>query len=436
MLGRRTLLRASATAGAALGAAATPCLELARAWAQAQPLQPEPGAQLRMLRWGKFLDAEERATSENIRAFSEVTGVPVRVDSVWQDDVHPQVSVAANVGSGPDLAWTLQMTPHLVADKVLDLSDVADHIGSRYGGWYPLVRDYGVRDGRWIGVSPFMVGVLPVYRTSAVREAGFDRFPETTDDFLRLCREMRRIGKPAGFAFSRSPNDGNSFCHWLLWSHGGRLVDEQNKVAINTPETVRAVEYARELAQHLIPGTIGWNDASNNGAFLNGQVFLTNNAVSIYGKALADRLDITPDIDHALWPIGPGGQPAEFHLMFPFVVMRYTRYPNAAKALLAFLMEEPQYARVLDQSVGYLSQGLRGYEDAPVWSRDPKVRAFRDVAARGRPISYAGSLGPEAAQALADSIVADMFAEAAGGQVSPRDAVARAERRAQRIYRG
>lgn len=432
MPGRRHLLR---TAGAGALAACASLSDWARAWAETQPFRPEPGAQLRMLRWGKFLDAEERATNENIRAFTQATGVEVRVDSVWQDDVHPQVSVAANVGSGPDIAWTLQMTPQLVADKLLDLGDVAGYIGGKYGGWYPLVQEYGTRDGRWIGISPFVVGVLPVYRISAMREAGFESFPGDTDGFLRLCRELKRIGKPAGFAFSRSPNDGNSFVHWLLWSHGGRLVDERNRVTINSPETLRAVEYARELAQHLIPGTIAWNDASNNGAFLNGQVWLTNNAVSIYGKALADRMEIAADIDHALWPVGPAGVPAEMHLIFPFVVMRHTRYPNAAKAFLTFLMERPQYERVLEASVGYLSQGLRAHDDSPVWQRDPKVRLFRDVAARGRSLGYAGRLGPEASQALADSIVADMFAEAVSGQSSPRDAVARAERRAQRIYR-
>jgi multiple sugar transport system substrate-binding protein len=431
MPGRRHLLR---SAGALAGGG--PLLAWARAWAQEQPFRPERGAQLRMLRWGKFLDAEERATNENIRAFSQATGVEVRVDSVWQDDVHPQVSVAANIGSGPDVAWTLQMTPQLVADKLLDVSDVAEHVGGRYGGWYPLVREYGTRDGRWIGISPFVVGVLPVYRTSAVREAGFERFPEDTDGFLRLCREMKRVGKPAGFAFSRAPNDGNSFCHWLLWSHGGKLVDERDRVAINSPETLRAVEYARDLAQHFLPGTLGWNDASNNGAFLNGQAWLTNNAVSVYGKALADRMEIAPDIDHALWPVGPSGQPGEMHLTFPFVVMRHTRFPNAAKAFLAFMMERPQYERVLEASVGYVSQGLRAHDDSPVWRGDPKVRFFRDVAARGRPISYAGRLGPAAAAALADSVVADMFADAVSGQAGSRDAVARAERRAQRIYRG
>jgi len=425
MIGRREAL----LAGAGL-------IAWARAWAQAQPFQPERGAELRLLRWSRFLEAEDRATAENIRAFTEATGVQVRIDSVWQDDVQPQLSVAANIGRGPDLAWTLHTTPHLFADKLLDLTEVADYIGGKYGGWHPLVEQYGKRDGRWIGVSPFVIGVLPVYRVSAMREAGFERFPADTDGFLRLCQGMQRIGKPAGFPFSRSTNDGNSFCHWMLWAHGGRLVDEQGRVAINSAETIRALDYARALAPTFLSGTIAWNDASNNSAFLSGQVFLTNNSVSIYGKARTDRMEMADDIDHALWPVGPAGQPAELHLVYPFLAFRYTAYPNAVKALLAFMLERPQYEKVLENSVGYLSQALRGYDDSPLWQRDPRVRVFRDVAARGRPIGYAGPLGQQAAAALAENIVADMFTEVVGGQAAPRDAAQRAERRAQRIYRG
>jgi multiple sugar transport system substrate-binding protein len=430
MFGRRRLL------GTAAGAiAATTLLDNARAWAQQQPFQPEPGAQLRFLRWSRFLEAEDRATAENIRAFTEATGVPVRIESVWQDDVLPQLSVAANVGSGPDLAWTLHTTPHMFADKLLDLTDVADYIGGKYGGWYPLIEQYGKRNGRWIGISNLVIGVLPVYRVSAVREAGFETFPTDTDGLLRLCQGLRRINKPAGFPFSRAPSDGNSFCHWLLWSHGAKLVDENNRVALNTPETLRALDYARALGATLIPGSIGWNDASNNAAFLAGQVSLTNNSVSIYGKARADRMEMAEDINHAAWPIGPAGVPGELHLVYPFIAFRYSRYPNAARALLTFMLEQPQYSRVLENSAGYVSHTLRAYEDSPLWRGDPHIRVFRDVAARGRALSYAGTIGPQAATAFAENIVADMFAEVVGGQSSPRDAIAQAERRTQRIYR-
>ncbi len=194
--------------GAAAGASV---LDWAHAWAQDAPFKPEPGASLSFLRWSPFLEAEGRATADNIRAFTQATGVQVKQEQVWQDDVHSAVSVAANVGSGPDLAWVLHTTPHQFPDKLLDLGDVAQHIGPKYGGWYPLIEQYGRSEGRWIGVPIVVIGVLPNYRVSTLKEAGFDRFPGDTDGFLKLCEAMAKLGKPAGFAVGRAPADANSF---------------------------------------------------------------------------------------------------------------------------------------------------------------------------------------------------------------------------------
>ena len=49
---------------------------------------------------------------------------------------------------------------------------------------------------------------------------------------------------------------------------------------------------------------------------------------------------------------------------------------------------------------------------------------------------YAGALGPASAACFADFIVVDMVAEAASGQSTPQAAVARAEQRARRHYKG
>ena len=48
---------------------------------------------------------------------------------------------------------------------------------------------------------------------------------------------------------------------------------------------------------------------------------------------------------------------------------------------------------------------------------------------------YKGSVGEKAAAALADFIVLDMFANAATGTMSVDDAIANAQRQAERIYR-
>jgi multiple sugar transport system substrate-binding protein len=146
-------------------------------------------------------------------------------------------------------------------------------------------------------------------------------------------------------------------------------------------------------------------------------------------------MPLAADINHAVWPIGPVGVPTELHLLFPLIAFKYTRYPNAVKAFVAFLMEKEQYQTLLRSSVGYVSQSLKAYENDSSWFSDPKITAFREVSARARSGSYAGKLGQAAAAALADFVVVDMFSEAVTGQVPPKEAVRRAERRAQRFYR-
>ena len=72
-LSRRQVLTTGAlAAGVALAPGPS---EWAAAWAQEQPFKPEGGARLRLLRWSKFLDAEDAATRANIEAFSKATGV-------------------------------------------------------------------------------------------------------------------------------------------------------------------------------------------------------------------------------------------------------------------------------------------------------------------------------------------------------------------------
>ena len=49
------------------------------------------------------------------------------------------------------------------------------------------------------------------------------------------------------------------------------------------------------------------------------------------------------DIEHANLPIGPVGTPTELHLFFNQMIFKYTKYPNAAKEYLRFMMEKEQY---------------------------------------------------------------------------------------------
>ncbi len=257
-----------------------------------------------------------------------------------------------------------------------------------------------------------------VYRESMIKAAGFDSFPKDTDNFLKLLKALKEKGTPGGFALGNATGDG-LWCNWLIWAFGGQLVDASGKVVIDSPETLKALEYGKEMYATFIPGTLSWLDPNNNKAFLDGQISVTNNGISIYYAAKNSQdpkiKEMAADIQHASFPVGPVGVPTESHLFFNQMVMKYTKYPNAAKAFLQFMMEKEQYEAWLSGAAGYIAPPLEAYAKAPIWTADPKNEPYRDAVKNLRPAGYAGKLGYASAGAAADFIVVNMVAEAISG---------------------
>ena len=432
---RRTLVQggtALATAAALTGPA---LLDWSKAWAQTANWTPEKGAKLTLLRWKRFIQAEEDAFNVLVANFTKASGVNVTVISESLDDVQPKASVAAATGSGPDMFWGLYSLPHLFPTKVVDVTDVADYLGKKYGGWVPSAVAYGKSGNKWIDIPVAYNGNVLNFRQSSMEKAGFKTFPATTDEFLAFAKAMQAQKTPGGLALGHASGDGNAWVHWCLWAFGGNVVDAKDNVILNSPETAKALEFAKNLYDTFIPGTASWNDGSNNKAFLAGDIHWTANGVSIYAAAKAQNDPMVSDINHALWPIGPIGKPTEFHIAYPIMMMKYSKFPQASKAFIAFMMEAANLNPWVENSVGYLTPGLKAYDNNPIWTKDPKLTVCRDVAKRTLTAGGLGSVGEKAAAALADFIVLDMFANYCTGRETVKGAIASAERQAKRIYR-
>jgi multiple sugar transport system substrate-binding protein len=437
---RRNVLKTGATLA---GASAANLALWAEAWAQASPFKPEAGASLQLLRWKRFVQAEEDAFMALVANFTKATGVEVKVVNESLADVQPKASVAANTNQGPDLFWGLYSLPHLFPTKVIDVSDVAGYLGKKYGGWVPTAEVYGKSGGKWIAIPVAYNGNVINYRISAIEKAGFKEVPKDTAGFLELMKALKAKGTPGGMALGRAAvGDGNAWVHWAMWSQGANLVDKDDKVIIDSPATVKALEYVKALSETFVPGTASWDDSFNNKAFAESQIWLTNNGVSIYAAAKAAAAkgdakakDVMDDMSHSLWPVGPAGKPTEFHICYPLMAMQYTKSPNACKAFMAFMLEADNYNKWLQDAVGYLTHPLNAYDSNPVWSTDPKLSMLKDASRRTLTAGGLGSVGEKAAGALADSVMLDLVASVCTGQASIKDAIAVAERQAKRIYR-
>jgi multiple sugar transport system substrate-binding protein len=172
LITRRTALQLGASA-AALGASsgfAFAQSNIKTATATAPKLPIEKGATLRMLRPVRFVQPDEDVFRANCAKFAKETGVEVKVDFVGWEDITQQTAVTANTGAGPDVIIGFNEAPHIYTDKLNDLSDVAEYIGTKYGGWLPLAQKYGKKHGtnNWIGLPFGASGGPLVWRKSAV----------------------------------------------------------------------------------------------------------------------------------------------------------------------------------------------------------------------------------------------------------------------------
>lgn len=400
----------------------------------------EDGAELRVLRPAKFVPADEEFFNKNTAKFTETTGIRVKVDYQAWEDLRPQTAVTANTGAGPDvvLGWTDD--PHLYSDKLVEITDVAEYLGQKYGGWYPVSERYGKKFGTdtWVAIPFGGSGGPALYRKSWINEAGFDEFPGDTEGFLKLCQAMQKIGHPAGFALGHAVGDANSFCHWLVWSHGGFMINEDQTVAINSKETVEALKYGRALYETFIPGTLSWLDTSNNKAMLAGEIGVSQNGVSLY-NAFVNSEDpnvaaLAEDVFMARMPTGPVGFGTETALVVNAMIFGHTEYPNAAKAYLTYMMEADQYDPWLTASSGYWAQPLKAYAESDVWKKDPKVTLYRDTMKDSLWLAYKGPISEASAAVVADYVMVDMVSSACSGSVTAEEAAAEAERRAKRYY--
>jgi multiple sugar transport system substrate-binding protein len=412
--------------------------------ADVKPLtfKPESGAELRVLRPAKFIDPDEVYWRQNTEKFTKETGVPVRVDFISWEDIRPQTAVVANTGAGPDIVVGFSSDPQIYASKLADMTELANYLGAKYGGWQELAVLYGTKwkTKDWLSI-PIGGGAGPVvYRQSWVKESGYDQVPDDLDGFLTLCQKLQKIGHPCGFSLGHALGDANGFANWLLWTHNAKLMDEDGKVVLDSPETIDALKYATELQKTMIPGTLSWNDSGNNKAFASGDIGLTFNGVSIYyvTKSSPDpKLNaVAADTQHQVLPKGKSVRSPMSATPMNAMVFKHTKYPNAAKEYLRFMMEADQYGPWLSNCIGYWSNSLKAYSQMKFWTDDPKLVPYASGMDTPFYDGYHGPVSPASSAVTANYTVVDMFASVVTGNATPEAAVKLAAKQAARYLKG
>jgi len=428
---RRTFLKGAATVAGAAALGGIPGI-LAAGQAPAYPR----GTKLNLLQWMNFVPAGDQVFLAQAAEFGKQMGVEVEVERIGANDVQARTTAAIEAKSGPDIILIPNNLPQLYADSLADVSDVCEAMGKEQGGFYNLPRANAFAGGRWIAVPQFVYSWGWNYRESWLREVGYEKFPDTWDQFRDMAKKLKAKGRPPGQAFGHSVNDPNNYCYALVWCFGGMEVEKDGKtVVLGKKATLEALKFNTALwKEGWDEGGLSWDDASNNRAFLAGSLSVTGNSPSIYFIARDKFPEIFNDMNHAPTPKGPAGRFYQLPTLSS-AVMKYGKNQKLAKEFIRFYMAKPQYEKWFDVMDTFAIPPTKAWYDHPVWVRDRKNLVFRDVIKESLWSGYAGPPSRRASEVLAKYIIVDMFAKAIQG-TPPEEALKWATAESKKIYAG
>src|SRR5438105_15245660 len=188
------------TASAALGAGGL--LAACQAPSPAAPTTAAPvttgasplkGTKLTVIGGNSYVPAQDGQVDALIKQLSQDTGMDAKIERYADAQLDQKVAAIIESG-GADVAVLRDTDPHLYANKLLDVTDVANELATAWGGWYDVAQQAGTVDGKW---KALMLGQAPAawnWRPGLFSAAGVSKFLDTIDTLYAAMQKMQEIG--------------------------------------------------------------------------------------------------------------------------------------------------------------------------------------------------------------------------------------------------
>ncbi len=274
--------------------------------------------------------------------------------------------------------------PAIFAKSLADVSDVATFLSNEGGGYLPAGPFQCIINGKWVGVPLGQHNWFINYREDWLKEEGLSKFPDTWDEALALGKKLKAKGRPYGMTLSdKAGGDGNATPYLLLWAFGGKEFNPDGSLALDSKETLAALEFAIQLHKDAgDPAEVAYDDGANNAAFLASKISMTPNVNTIYLPALKNNPTVAAAMNHAIPPKGPAGRFGASTLPW-WGILGHTKGADldAAKDLIKQFFSIKNLSAFYKAGQGYILPMLPKYENEPVWPADPKLAIAKEMLA-------------------------------------------------------
>ena len=157
-------------ATAAAGAAVAP-----HVWVKSAAAQPK---QLSVLTWSHFVPAYDKWFDQWGQEWAGKHNVKLTIDHIPHLNIPAKIAAEVATQSGHDIVQMPGTGTEKFAPSLVDVQDLADKLGKKYGGWVDSATKYGKSGNKWIAIPICYSGALMNYRIEASKKAGFSTFPD------------------------------------------------------------------------------------------------------------------------------------------------------------------------------------------------------------------------------------------------------------------
>jgi multiple sugar transport system substrate-binding protein len=439
-LSRRTVLKGAAAAAAIPIAAAcigspgtssaTSAPPAASASGGGTPPPKQLSGDLNILQWSHFVPAFDTYLDQWAAAWGTKNNVKVKIDRIPQADLPARFASEVAAKSGHDLvAHFANGLPALFTSSLVDITDICDRAANKYGGWLPAGEAIGKVKGKWYGYPDFAVPFLSAWRTDLWKKAGFtaDHLTQWTE-LLEYAPKLKAAGNPVGTAVSQT-SDSEHTWRSLMWSHGSaEFSKDGTQVAIDSPETRKVLDMAKQLFGSMEPAVLSWADVDNNTYLQSSKGSWIYNPISAYRTIEGQNPDLAKNINVENPLKGATAQICSMQFTV-YGVWNFSKNIDAAKQFLIDYSDD--WPAQMTASKGYNNPFLKGHaaKPMPVLGADAKLSHLQDIANFFQPVGYPGPSSQAAYDALNTHTVTDMFSAYCTGTKTADAAIADAKKR-------
>ena len=440
-LARRDFLRLAA-GGAALLAAGAHCggSDSAKPASTATTGGAKGKPTLRIAQWNNYVAGYDRwFDQEYTKAWGERNEVDVVVDhfDINQLAAHAESEVASQ--RGHDLFQFVLSSPSPLEDQVIDHRDIIEAVEAKVGKMTPLVERsvFNPATKKYFGVSDFW-GQSPIhYRTDLW--GGIGQLPDSWEDLVSAGARLKALGHPIGISMGDDA-EANVILLGLMHGYGAAVQDEEGRVAINSPATVAAVKLGASLYKSAMsPEVLNWDITSNNRYLVSGRGSLIVNSIAAI-RALETQ-DPELAVKTGLLPVprGPRSRLGPYAVGI-YVIWKFSENQEAAKRFLVDLVTDYRQPLVQSRFLQFPSFSGAVGDPASLVASDAqavppdKYRLLAGAAEWTTNMGYPGHANAAIDEVVKTSLITQMFAAAARGDMSGEDAVKVAEARIKPIF--